>query len=136
MNICAFTGRLTKDIEIMELNNKKKTKMTIYTVAIQDDFNKEKVYFLSFQSFGKVAEYLNKYGKKGMYIEVGAKATTYTKDDKTNTIFVTNSVNLIFANSKSNNQESTTPKPKETVKENYNNEPAENYNNINEDAPF
>jgi single-stranded DNA-binding protein len=113
MNSCNFTGRLTKDIEVKYLDNEKKTKYTFYSVAVQDDFDKKKAHFPSFQSFGKDANYLEKYGKKGMYIEIeNAKATTYIKDKVTHTIFVPKTIQLIFSNSKDKEEKVKETKPK------------------------
>jgi len=121
MNSCDFTGRLTKDIELGTLNNEKKTVNTIYTVAVADKFKKDKANFPSFQSFGATAEYLKKYGKKGMYIEIeNAKATTYKdKKDNTVTLFSANDVKLIFSNSKDKEDK---PKEKENKSKDNNEE--------------
>lgn len=126
MNSCNFTGRLVRDPERRTLNNDKKTPYVFYTVAVQDNFIKDKAHFLSFQSFGPSVDYLIKNGKKGMYIEVSSQATTYTqKDDKGNvrtvTLFVSNEVHLIYGNS-------TAPAKQET-------EHTETTQNTNEPQP-
>jgi single-stranded DNA-binding protein len=104
MNSCNFTGRLVRDVEKRTLNNEKKTPTIFYTIAVQDTFSKDKAHFISCQSFGPSVDYLATNGKKGMYIEFSGQATTYSqKDDKgvarTNTVFVSDEVHLIYGNS-------------------------------------
>ena len=107
MNKCLFTGRLTKGVNINTLKNEKKTKVAYYTIAVQDDFDYKKANFINCQTFGKSADYLEKYGKKGIYIEFEGKTSTYKTGDTFNTVFVSNAVKLIFANSnkKDNNND-------------------------------
>lgn len=100
MNSCNFTGRLVRDVELRTMTNEKKTAFAIYTIAVQDDFDKDKANFISCQSYGKTAEYLERNGKKGVLIEFSGKANTYTKDGKTNTLFNSESVKIIFSGSK------------------------------------
>ena len=120
MNSCNFTGRLTKDVELRKTTNGKD--MAYFSLAIQDNFNREQANFLNYQVFGKTAEYVSKYGKKGMYVEISsAEATSYTKDKVSYVSFKTNAVKIIFANSKK----------EETQEENNSNN-----NNDKDDRPF
>lgn len=133
MNSCIFTGRLARDPEKRTLNNEKKTPCAFYTIAVQDNFVKDRAHFISCQSFGVSVDYLVNNGKKGMYIEFSGQATTYTqKDDnggaRTNTLFVSESVHLIYANSTVAKQ---TTEP-QTVQE----EPTEPSKKIEDDLPF
>ena len=100
MNKCVYTGRLTKDAEVKELNNTKKTKTVYFTIAVQDDFNKDRADFINCQAFGPTVNYLNKHGKKGAYIEFSGKTSTYVKDGDTKQTAVADKVSIIFANSK------------------------------------
>jgi len=120
MNVCNFTGRLVRDVEKRTMTNEKKTVYSFYTIAVQDNFNKDKVHFIPCQSFGATVDYLAKNGKKGMYIEFSGQVSTYQqKDDKgqmkTNTLFVSDNVKLIYANSPK--QETETEKPTEKGEE-------------------
>ncbi len=114
MNRVNYTGRLTKDAEVKELKNAKKTKVVYFTIAVQDDYNKERADFINCQAFGPSVNYLNKYGKKGVYIEFSGKTSTYQNDDKYGSIAVADKVNIIFANSKkeeTKSEESDTDEP-------------------------
>lgn len=106
MNSCNFTGRLTKDIELRYTNNNKK--VVYFSLAVEKNFktNDSGVAFLNFQAFGKTAEFLANYGKKGMYVEaINTEVNTYTKDNVTYTTFGGNSFKLIYANSKKNEEQ-------------------------------
>lgn len=112
MNQCNFTGRLVKDIELRKTKNGKD--VVYFSLAVQDEYKGENANFLNFQVYGKTAEYLNKYGKKGMYMEVSsAEAQSYKKDDVQYVSFKTNSIKLIFANSKKENEPSENFEPLE-----------------------
>ena len=100
MNKAIYGGRLTKDAEVKELNNAKKTKTVYFTIACQDDFNRDRADFINCQAFGPSVNYLSKYGKKGAWIEFSGKTSTYLKDDKYNATAVADKVSIIFANSK------------------------------------
>ena len=107
MNKAIYGGRLVKDAEVRELNNEKKTKTVYFTIACQDDFNRDKADFINCQAFGPTVNYLNKYGKKGAWIEFSGKTSTYSKDDKHGSIAVADKVSIIFANSKKENKKET-----------------------------
>lgn len=113
MNSCNFTGRLVRDTELRTMTNEKKTIFAIYTIAVQDDFDKDKANFISCQSYGKTAEYLEKHGKKGALIEFSGKANTYTKDGKTNTLFNSESVRIVFGSKEKEAETTTATKPNE-----------------------
>lgn len=100
MNKLNLTGRLTKDVESTTLNNEKKTKTCYFTIAVQDDYNYQKADFINCQAFGSSVKYLEKYGKKGAYIEFSGKLKTYSKDGNFGFIAVADKVSIIFANSK------------------------------------
>ena len=100
MNKVIYGGRLTKDAEVRELKNEKKTKTIYFTIACQDDFNRERADFINCQAFGINVPYLNKYGKKGAYIEFSGKTSTYSNGDKHGQIAVADKVNIVLALSK------------------------------------
>lgn len=102
MNSCCFTGRLTKDVEIRVVGEKQ-TNVAYYTIAAQDNYGKTD--FINCQTYGKPADYLEKHGKKGIWIEFEGKTSTYTKDNQHNSVAVSTSVKLIFANSKKSESE-------------------------------
>lgn len=100
INRVEYTGRLTKDVEITILKNEKKTKTVYFTIAVEDDYNRERADFINCQAFGSSVTYLNKYGKKGAYIEFSGKTSTYSNDGKYGSTAVAHKVKIIFANSK------------------------------------
>ena len=101
MNKVIYTGRLTKDAEVKELANEKKTKTVYFTIAVPDSYVKTKADFVNCQAFGPTVNYLTKYGKKGAYIELEGKTSTFTtKEGHSTSIAVADKVNIIFANSK------------------------------------
>lgn len=107
MNRTLLGGRLTKDAEVKELNNAKKTKTVYFTIACQDDYNRDRADFVNCQAFGPSVNYLSKYGKKGAWIEFSGKTSTYSNDDKYGSIAVADKVNIIFANSKKEETKTT-----------------------------
>ena len=108
INRVNYCGRIVKDVEITILKNEKKTKTVYFTIAVQDDFNRERADFINCQAFGPSVNYLNKHGKKGVYIEFSGKTSTYSKDGNFGSIAVANKVNIIFANSKKETPEEET----------------------------
>lgn len=111
MNRCEYTGRLTKDAEVKELKNEKKTKTVYFTIAVQDDFNRNRADFINAQAFGPSVNYLNKHGKKGAYIEFSGKTSTFPKDGDTKQIAVADKVTIIFANSKKETKDDEKEEP-------------------------
>ncbi len=84
MNDCKFSGRLTRDPEIRYTGEGKA--VANYTLAV-DRWAKEggqQADFLSFTAFGKMAEFTEKYMKKGMkmIVECHAQSGSYKKDGK------------------------------------------------------
>lgn len=96
INCFIGVGNLVRDIEI---NEKSGVKFVHNALAIARDFTNKKTGkvetdFIPFKAFGKCAEYLSKYAKKGMKISIQGRwehETYTTKDGKKN---VTDSVNV------------------------------------------
>ena len=87
MNSFNGLGRLTRDPEIRTLNNENQTKMARFSIAITRRIkNAEGNYdadFLNCVAYGKTAELLEKYFKKGNAIGVTGRVQTgsYTNKD-------------------------------------------------------
>lgn len=87
MNKFCGVGRLTKDPEIRVSNNENQTKVARFSIAITRRLkNAEGNYdadFLNCVAFGKTAEFIEKFFKKGMAIGVTGRITTgsYTNKD-------------------------------------------------------
>ena len=96
MNKIELMGRLTADVEIRKSTNKNSKTYARFSLAVPRKLDKEKVDFINCVAFGKLAEIINKYCKKGIQIIVcgtlqiddyvtkdgkNAKATTVIVDD-------------------------------------------------------
>lgn len=111
MNYILLSGRLTKDVEIRTVGDKQ-TKVAYYTIACSDNYGNTD--FINCQTYGKTADYLEKHGKKGTWIEFVGKLSSYTKDNKYNVAAVSQSVKLIFANSKKTDENETDQEQEES----------------------
>ena len=87
MNKCALVGRLTKDPEIRYSQGENATATARFSVAVNRRFkNAEGNYdadFINCVAFGKSAEFVEKYFKKGMAIGLTGRIQTgsYTNKD-------------------------------------------------------
>lgn len=84
MNKVILMGRLTKSPEVKYLQNENHTAMARYTLAVDRRYGKEKeTDFISCVTFGKNAEFAEKYLHKGLKIAVSGRIQTgsYTDSD-------------------------------------------------------
>lgn len=81
MNVWTGTGRLTKDAVI---RTAQETTVARFTLAVNRKYKKdgENADFISCVAFGKTAEFIEKYTKKGMKVEIVGRIQTgsYEKD--------------------------------------------------------
>lgn len=94
MNKVILMGRLTKSPELKYLQNENNTVMARYTLAVDRRYGKEKeTDFISCVTFGKNAEFAEKYLHKGLKVAVSGRIQTgsYTDGDG-NRIYTTNVV--------------------------------------------
>ena len=94
MNKVILMGRLTKFPEVKYLQNENHTAMARYTLAVDRRYGKEKeTDFISCVTFGKNAEFAEKYLHKGLKIVVSGRIQigSYTDSDG-NRIYTTNVV--------------------------------------------
>lgn len=87
MNDCKFSGRPTRDPEIRYTEATQSMAVARYTLAVDRRYKKEggqHADFLSIVAFGKTAEFVERYIKKGMKIivECHAQSGSYEKDGK------------------------------------------------------
>lgn len=80
MNSCNFTGRLTADPEIKKTQNDKS--VCSFTLAVKRPRVKDTTDFINFVAWNQSAEYLTKYGRKGMLVEVSGTLTARNYEDK------------------------------------------------------
>ncbi len=136
MNCVQLVGRLTKDPEIKYGNNG--TTIARFSVAVDRRFKSEggpTADFPNIVAFGKTAEFLEKYFKKGMRIGLIGRIQTgsYEKQDGTK-VYTTDVIaeNVEFVESKQNSQETTQEPPAGSVGDGFMDIP----DGIDEELPF
>ena len=80
LNNCSFTGRLGVDVPRPTVGSNGK-KFVRFLIA-NNDINK-KTSWVSVTAFGKIADYLADYGKKGDLISIVSRFNSYKKEDGT-----------------------------------------------------
>lgn len=116
MNKVILSGRITKDAEV-KINQEEVSKtFTRFTLAVDRRFkntNTQSADFINCVAFGKTAEFLGKFGKKGtkFLLEGRIQTGSYTNKDGQK-IFTTDILveNIEFAESKSANSNSVSEK--------------------------
>ena len=93
MNDCKFSGRPTRDPEIRYTEGAQPMAVARYTLAVDRKYKKEggqQADFLSIVAFGKTAEFVEKYIKKGIkvIVECHAQSGSYT-DKNGNKVYYT-----------------------------------------------
>lgn len=112
MNDCKFSGRPTKDPEIRYTDGAQPVAIARYTLAVDRRYKKDggqQADFLSIVAFGKTAEFVERYIKKGVKIivECHAQSGSHTNKDG-NKVYYTEFVADAheFCESKGNNNNS------------------------------
>lgn len=136
MNSVQLVGRLTKDPEIKYTNAG--LSIARFSVAVDRRFKSEgqpTADFPNCVAFGKTAEFIEKYFRKGSRIGLIGRIQTgsYQKEDGTK-VYTTDVVaeNVEFVESKQNSQENTQEPPKESVGDGFMDIP----DGIDEELPF
>lgn len=122
MNKVILMGRLTRDPEVRYTQGQNPVAVARFTLAVDRRVKREgeqNADFPSCVAFGKTAEFLEKYGRKGTkFAVVGRIQTGSYKNREGNTIFTTDVVveEVEFAESKNANSDNAiapkpTPKP-------------------------
>lgn len=87
LNSCNFIGNVTRDPELKYLPNGKP--VCDFGIAVNHNYTteggekREEVTFIDCTAFGKTAEIISQYAKKGKSVYVGCRAKMDTWDDKT-----------------------------------------------------
>ena len=108
MNKAIIMGRLTKDIDIRNADTDKKVARG--TLAVNRNFKKEgedpAADFINLVAFGKQADFLEKFGKKGIKFIVTGRIQTGSYDKDGTKIYTTDVVveQIEFAESKSTSE--------------------------------
>ena len=115
MNTCIMMGRLTRDPEIRYTSDNKA--VASFSLAVDRRFKRDgdpDADFFNCTAFGKTAEFVEKYLKKGtkILIEGHLQNDTYEKDGQKKTVTKILIDSCEFAESKSASQGNDTPAPK------------------------
>lgn len=115
MNVVVLVGRVTRDPDIRQSQGENPMVVARYTLAVDRRYQKDaeqKADFVSMVSFGRTAEFIEKYVKKGTKLCIRGRIQTgsYEKDGKK--IYTTDVVaeDIEFAESKKS-QEQPQEKP-------------------------
>lgn len=119
MNVCVFSGRLTKDIEVKYTQGENSIAVARFSLAVDNPYTKgeeKTASFPNFVAFGKNAEILEKYVKKGNQLVVSSHVQTgsYEKDSKKvyTTDFIIDKFDFVGSKSASSAEtNNTTPAP-------------------------
>jgi single-strand DNA-binding protein len=112
MNKVCLIGRLGKDIEIRYAQNESKTAVGRFSLAVKRPHKKDETDWINCVAFGKTAETLSKYFKKGSGIAVSGRIQTgnyKNKDGKTVYTFDVVVEEFYFIDKKSDTPQSDTP---------------------------
>ena len=136
MNSVQLVGRFVKDPEIKYSDSG--TSIARFTIAVDRRFKQNgenAADFISCIAFGKTAEFIEKYFRKGNRIGLNGRIQTgsYTKQDGQK-VYTTDVVaeNVEFVESKTNTGEGMKPVPNEVDRDGFYNIPDE----IDEELPF
>lgn len=105
MNKFIGIGRLVRDAELKELKGGKQ--LANFSIAITRAYNKEQTDFINCVAWGKTAEYLGKYAKKGQLVSVDGELNIDKVNDKYYTKVNVASVSVL--SSRGDVQEQTQP---------------------------
>ena len=106
MNIVVLTGRITKDAEIRYTQSNEPMAIARFTLAVDRKYKKDGEQgadFISCVAFGKRAEFMEKYGKKGTKFNLDGSIQTGSYTNKDNQKVYTTDVivnNIEFGESK------------------------------------
>lgn len=79
MNKVIELGRITKDVELKYTTNQ--TAVTMFTIAVNRK-TKGEADFITCVAYGKQAEFISKYFKKGQQMAISGRLQTRNYDDK------------------------------------------------------
>ena len=107
MNKVILMGRITRDAEIRYTQGEKSTAIARFSLAVDRRFKKDNdeqnTDFISCIAFGKIAEFLEKFGRKGTKFVVDGRSQTGSYNNKDGQKVYTTDVvveNIEFAESK------------------------------------
>lgn len=116
MNRVDIVGRLTRDVEVRYAGD---TAVARFNVAVDRKGKKGEADFISCVSFGKTAEFLEKYFKKGMRIGLSGRIQTGSYEKDGQKIYTTDVVaeEVEFVESKQNTNDGFMAIPEDGITE-------------------
>ena len=138
MNVVVLMGRLTRDPDIRQSQGENPVVVARYTLAVDRRFAKDgqdKADFVSMISFGKTAEFIEKYVHKGTKLVVRGRIQTGSYINKDNVKVYTTDVvgeEVNFAESKKTSESQATESVDISADDGFVNVP----DGINEELPF
>lgn len=79
LNICAISGRLTRDPEVKQTQNG--TSVATFTVAVDRDYKSDEADFIHCVAWRSAADFVGKYFEKGSAITVTGRIQTRSYKD-------------------------------------------------------
>lgn len=109
INNVILVGRLTKDLELKKTSNGKS--VTAFTVAVQRD--RDTADFIGCRAYGKTAELLTQYCRKGSQIGLKGSIRTYTTENNGRKEYHTEVLvdEVTFLSARSEQSQATTEEP-------------------------
>ncbi len=107
LNLFVGIGRITKDLELKQLNGGKS--LCNFTIAINRVYEKDKADFINCVVWNKSAEYLVKYGSKGALVAVEGSLNIDKSNDTYYTKINVQNVSLVGGKSSDTNNTDETP---------------------------
>lgn len=104
LNSVSLQGRLTKDPTVDRSGINVRSN---FTLAVEDNFKKDKAHFFRCTAWGKTAEFVGRWFKKGDMMMLRGRLTTYVPKDSENAIVSIDVEEAFFAGSKKQQQEET-----------------------------
>lgn len=135
MNSCVFYGRISSDVEVRYTQGDKPMAVANFSVAVNRRGKNNEVDFFRFTAFGKTAEVIEKYFKKGSRICINSHAqmNSYTDKDgnkRSNLTFIVDAID--FVDTKAESQQNAQSAPQKTATDDFVNIPDQ----IDSELPF
>ena len=120
MNVCTFYGRISSDIEVRRTQGEKPMAVANFSLAVNRRGKERESDFFRFTAFGKTAEVIEKYFKRGSRISINSHAqmNNYTDKDgnkRSSLTFIVDAIDFVDTKAESQQnapQAGSQPEPK------------------------
>lgn len=118
MNRTTLVGRLVADVEVRKTQSG--LSVASFTVAVNDDRDKEKTYFINCVAWRQGADFLGQYSRKGDLVSVDGKLTTRSYERDGQKVYITevvvDAVNILAHAQGTKSEQKPMPKKEEPQK--------------------